>query len=204
MSSEENMVALPLVLASGSSYRKEQMGFLGLAFIAVEPPYKETHDLGLLPEKLVVHLALQKAESVSRLHPEALIVAADQVLVMDQRIFTKPGTKEEARKQLEELSGRKALLMTALGVLGPGKRWEWDMDVVELCLQRLEEAVIERYIEQEKPFDCVGALKLEGMGRILLRSSTTADLSAIIGLPLAKLVDLLKKFSIRKERCQKH
>lgn len=186
-----------VVLASSSRYRRAQMEVLNLDWTACQPSYREEHDLDLSPEKLVVHLAVEKARSVADSFPDSLIVGSDQVLVVDGELVHKPSTVERACAQLEVLSGREHRLMTSVVVHRPADgRTEWDLDVTLVRLRRLSPEVIRRYVAAEQPLDCVGALKVEGFGVTLVESISGDDPTAVIGLPMVKLVTLFRKFGL--------
>lgn len=185
----------PLVLASTSTYRRDLLSRLGVDFQAVAPDYEEEYDLDLPPEKLVVELAIRKAKSLAGRHPEALIIGSDQVAELDGRILLKPGTIERAQAQLKDLSGKTHRLLTGLAVFEPATaRLETVLDVHHMTLRELKDDEIAAFVEAEKPVDCAGAYKVEGPGIGLFESMRGDDYTGIIGLPLTKLVMLLKRF----------
>jgi septum formation protein len=184
-----------LILASTSTYRRDLLNRLGVEFMAVAPDYQEEHDLDLPPEKLVIELAERKARSLADRFPEARIIGSDQVVEMDGRILLKPGSIEAAKNQLRELSGRTHRLLTGLVVYQPaGERLESALDVHHMTLWDLTDEEIDEFVELEKPVDCAGAYKVEGPGIALFKSMSGDDYTGIIGLPLTKLVGILKRF----------
>jgi septum formation protein len=187
----------PLVLASTSPYRRELLARLGLPFTGTAPPYVEEHDLELSPDALVVELARRKADSLVPQHPDALILAADQVAEIDGEILTKPGTSERAAAQLLRLRGRAHRLLTGVVLLDAAShRREEALDVQVMCMRELAEAQIRAYIEVEQPLDCAGAYRVEGRGIALFASMQGQDYTGIIGLPLTRVVELLGRFGI--------
>lgn len=185
----------PLVLASTSTYRSDLLRRLGVEFQAVAPAYEEEHDLDLPPEKLVVELAVRKAKSLADRFPNTLIIGSDQVAELDGRILLKPGSIKRAKAQLKELSGRTHRLLTGLVVYqSDGERLESALDIHYMTLWDLTDEEIDEFVELEKPVDCAGAYKVEGPGIALFKSMTGDDYTGIIGLPLTKLVGLLKRF----------
>jgi septum formation protein len=184
-----------LILASTSPYRRDLLGRLGVEFQAVAPEYEEEHDLDLPPDQLVVELAARKAQSLESRYPGDLIIGSDQVAELDGRILLKPGSIERAKAQLRELSGRTHRLLTGLAVFQPATgRLETTLDTHHMTLRELTDEEIARFVESEKPVDCAGAYKVEGPGIALFKSMTGDDYTGIIGLPLTKLVGLLKRF----------
>ena len=184
-----------LILASTSAYRRDLLRRLGVDFQAVAPDYEEEHHLDLPPDQLVVELAVRKAQSLAGRYPEALIIGCDQVAELDGRILLKPGTIERAKAQLKELSGKTHRLLTGLAVFQPATaRLETALDVHKMTLRKLTDEEIDTFVESEKPVDCAGAYKVEGPGIALFESMSGDDYTGIIGLPLTKLVGLLKRF----------
>ena len=184
-----------LILASTSPYRRNLLERLDVEFSAVAPDYEEEHDLDLPPDRLVVELAARKAKSLAGRFPDDLIIGSDQVAELDGRILLKPGSIEKAKAQLKELSGRTHRLLTGLAVLQPSTgRLETALDVHHMTLRDLTDEEISRFVESEKPLDCAGAYKVEGPGIALFESMSGDDYTGIIGLPLTKLVGLLKRF----------
>lgn len=196
-SNHAHPVRRPLVLASSSPYRRAQMNLLNLEWVACDPQYEEEHDLDLPPEKLVVYLAVHKAKSLVPLFPESLIIGSDQILSVAGEAFKKPATVEGACVQLEALSGREHVLLTSVVLHESATgRTEWDLDAQRVRLRRLNSEGIRKYVDLERPLDCVGALKVEGFGVTLIESTSGRDPTAVVGLPLVRLVTLLRGFGI--------
>jgi MAF protein len=188
------VVAPPrLVLASTSPYRRALLDRLGVRYVAAAPPYEERPDLALDPIALVERHAAGKAESLVRSYPFALIIGSDQGLVSDGALLGKPGTEEAARAQLRRLSGRRHQLVTALTVLDAVTgRLTGCTEVHDLTFRALSDAQITAYVQRDQPLDCTGSFKIESLGIALFRHIEGCDPSAIIGLPMIKLVTLLE------------
>ncbi len=186
-----------LVLASTSPYRRETLSRLNIPFVAAAPEYQEEHDLPLPPEELVVTLAFRKAQSLRGRHTNALILAADQVAEIDGRVFTKPLSFERAFAQLQVLRGRTHRLLTGVVVLdSSNQRLEQALDVQTLTMRAVSDEQTREYLERERPFDCAGAYRIEGPGALLFESLSNNDINAIIGLPLVRVVELLRRFGM--------
>lgn len=183
----------PIVLASTSRYRRALMERLQLDFALAAPDCDETPAAGEPARDLVVRLAESKARSVGPAHPEALIVGSDQVAVLDGRILGKPGSHERAREQLGACSGRSVVFHTGLCLFDPASG-----DAITECIdygvnfRSLGPAEIERYLQQERPYDCAGAIRSEGYAVTLFESMEGTDPTALIGLPLIRLAALLR------------
>jgi septum formation protein len=189
-----------LVLASTSPYRRDLLRRLDIPFDAAAPAIDEEAEKlgpgrGLLPEELVRYLARRKAESLAERYPDALIIGSDQAVELDGRILGKPGTEENAVRQLLALAGRTHRLLTAVTLFDARTgESEQALDVHEVELRRLSEAEIRAYVARDRPIDCAGAYKAEGLGIALFERLTGDDFTAVVGLPLTRVVALLARF----------
>jgi septum formation protein len=141
---------------------------------------------------MVRRLAESKATAVSANFSDSLIIGSDQVAVCGGEILGKPMTHENAARQLRALSGREALFHTAVCVHNT-RTGTTETRVVRcrVTFRTIDDATIERYLTREKPYDCAGSAKSEGLGIALIAKMESEDPTALIGLPLIALVDLL-------------
>lgn len=184
----------PLILASTSVYRRELLQRLQLPFTSVAPDVDEGEwkQRGLLPHQLAVELATAKAAAVgARSVSGAVVIGSDQVCVLGEQILGKPGDRSRAIEQLGRLSGQSHQLLTAICIWQSGRMWS-HIDVTNLSMRRLTSAEIERYVDADQPWDCAGSYKLEQLGVTLFTAIQSADQTAIIGLPLIALAELLR------------
>ena len=181
-----------LILASTSKYRIAQLESLGLEFKAVAPSFDEEtlKNTPGPPSQLAQMLARKKAESLVERFPEALILGGDQIAALGDHIFNKPGTQEKAVQHLKDMAGRTHQLFTAIALIYKGQVWE-HIDVTTLSMRSLPEKTFQDYVQFDNPVDCAGACKLESGGMALCKAIETKDPSAITGLPLIKLTDIL-------------
>jgi len=183
-----------LVLASTSAWRAELLARLGLPFDQEDPELDETPWMrsDLPAEQLTRQLALEKASVVAARRPGDLVLGADQVVNIDGRILGKPGTRERAIEQLMLLRGRTHELVTGLALVGGRDQLaRTDLDVHRVTLRDLSRSAIVRYVDREDVTGCAGAYKVEGLGISLFRSVSGDDYTAVIGLPLTRVVELL-------------
>ena len=182
-----------IVLASGSKYRKALLKRLGLAFKIWAPDVDETPSPREPPRDTAVRLARAKADAGGKRFSEAWIIGCDQVADLDGRPIGKPGSLENARRQLRELSGHTVLFHTALCVWNArlGRRHE-RLVTTDVAFRRLTDAEIDRYLELEGAFDCAGSAKSEGLGISLLTRLGGDDPTALVGLPLIALSAMLR------------
>lgn len=185
-------MAPPIVLASTSPYRKALLTQLGLPFVTARPEVDETPRPRETAWDLVRRLGEAKARAVAPEFRGALIIASDQAAVLDETILGKPGTHERAVEQLTRASGRSVVFYTSLCVLNTiTGRCHVDVVTYEVVFRELSPQQIDRYLRRERPYDCAGAFKAEGLGIALFEKQAGEDPSALIGLPLMRLVTLL-------------
>jgi septum formation protein len=188
----------PLILASTSTYRRELLARLRLPFSSHAPGVDETRHAGERALALVTRLARAKAAAVALQHPDAWVIGSDQVAVrvdavQADLILGKPGTVERCTLQLQECSGQTLSFLTAVAVVRHGDRSAFEfVDTTRVAFRRLDDATIARYIAVEKPLDCAGGFKSEGLGITLCESIDSVDPSALIGLPLIQLSKVLR------------
>lgn len=181
-----------LVLASTSRYRRELLGRLGLAFETAAPGVDETAQAGETPRELARRLAREKARAVASRFPGSAVIGSDQAADLDGATLGKPGSAERAFAQLRACSGREVAFHTAVCVAAPGREIEFaDRTLVQFRV--LSDAEIARYLERERPFDCAGSFKSEGLGAALFEAVRNEDPTALIGLPLIALARALRE-----------
>lgn len=148
---------------------------------------------GAPPRAQVDALAEVKALSVSRMRP-GLVIGADQMLVLGERVFDKPADRDEARAQLQALSGQTHLLMNAAVVALEGAIIWRQITTPRLRMRPLSDGFIERYLDEvsDDAFTSVGAYKLEGLGGQLFED-VSGDFFSILGLPLLPLLAFLRE-----------
>lgn len=181
-----------LVLASTSPYRRELLERLGLPFKTISPSIDETALPDETPEQLVKRLAESKARAVASDYPDSLIIGSDQVAVLNNKILGKPGNHEKATQQLRNASGQKVTFQTGLCLLNT--RTDNCQIIVEpfsVVFRKLTDEQIENYLQREKPYDCAGSFKSEGLGISLFEKMAGDDPNALIGLPMIALVTML-------------
>ena len=182
-----------LVLASTSVYRRTLLERLGIPFTTARPEVDETPLAGEPPEALAVRLARAKAEAVAAGAGDAWTIGSDQVAELDGLTLGKPGTPENAVAQLRTMSGREVRFLTALCLAGPDGRRREALDVTTVRFRALGDDEIARYVERERPLDCAGSFKCEGLGIALFDAIDNRDPTALVGLPLIATARLLRE-----------
>ncbi|HBO6812901.1 Maf family protein [Pseudomonas aeruginosa] len=181
-----------LILASSSPYRRELLTRLRLPFESASPDIDESHRPGESAEELVRRLSASKAEALAGRYPQHLVIGSDQVAVLDGDILGKPHTPERAIQQLRDASGKSVTFLTGLALLNSAsRRIQVACVPFTVHFRHLDESRIHRYVEAERPLDCAGSFKAEGLGVSLFRATEGEDATSLVGLPLIRLVDML-------------
>lgn len=181
-----------LILASSSVYRQQMLARLRLPFTSVSPKVDETPLPGESPVDLAQRLALAKAQAVQSIHPDAIVIGADQVATIDHHTpIGKPHTFEKAFAQLQQLQGQAVAFHSAMAVVHGAQVQQVDV-VTHVHFRTLTSAEIAHYLRVEAPFDTAGSAKAEGLGISLMERMVSDDPTAIIGLPLIALSRMLR------------
>ncbi|HEX5788555.1 MAG TPA: Maf family protein [Woeseiaceae bacterium] len=181
----QNPAARRIVLASSSPYRRGLLHRFLDEFETRSPGVDETGQEGLEPAALATRLARLKAEAVSATTRDALVIGADQLAVLEDRVLGKPGTPQKAVEQLLAASGKTMRFLTAVCILDPVSRNRFEhTDTTTVRFRRFDRRLAEAYVRHDKSSDCAGSFKLEGAGFVLFESVTTEDPTALIGLPM--------------------
>lgn len=192
-----------LILGSSSPYRKALLERLNLSFECHSPNIDESPFKQELATDLVERLTIAKAFAVhnERLQnnntPNAIIIASDQVAILDDQILGKPITEENAIQQLTQFSGKKVSFLTGLCVFNQqNNTYKYKLNKYHVYFRKLEHDEIQRYVTIEQPLDCAGSFKCEGLGVCLFEKMEGDDPNSLIGLPLISLCQLLKEQGI--------
>ena len=190
--------ARPLVLASTSRYRRVLLQRLGIAFEIAGPATDETRLVDEPPHATAARLALAKARVVAVRHPQAIVIGSDQVCALGQTAVGKPGSVDENRLMIGQLSGQTAVFHTAVAVIGiEAGVWKQHVDQTHCVFRELSPAEIDDYVEREPCLDCAGGFKVEGLGISLFQRIESLDPTALIGLPLIWLAGALRESGLR-------
>ena len=187
-----------VILGSTSRYRRELMTRLRIPFEAIPPHVDETPQPAESPRALAWRLALAKAKAVAQQHPEAVVIGSDQVADLAGQPLGKPGSHERAVQQLRQMRGQTVVFQTALAVVCLATGFEQvDLAPVRVQFRDLTDQEIENYLQAEKPYDCAGSAKSEGLGIALLESIENDDPTALVGLPLIRTARMLRAAGVK-------
>ncbi|CAN5617687.1 Maf family protein [soil metagenome] len=182
-----------LLLASTSPYRRALLARLRLPFDVMPPEVDETALAGETPLALVQRLAQAKAAAVAMRAGDAWAIGSDQVAELDGQALGKPGSADAAVAQLSALAGRNVPFHTAVALVHSDGRHFTAVDTTRVQVRALTAAEIARYVAQERPYDCAGSFKSEGLGIALFESIESQDPTALVGLPLIATARLLRQ-----------
>ena len=184
----------PILLASSSPYRRELLAKLALPFEWTSPSVDETALIKENADDLVTRLAQDKARALAADYPRHLIIGSDQVALLDSEILGKPNNYERAFAQLKAASAKQVIFKTGLCLLNATTHQ------IQICVEEfsvffreLSDEQIHNYLIYETPYDCAGSFKCEGLGIALFNKLSGDDPNTLIGLPLIRLVEMLKR-----------
>jgi septum formation protein len=184
---------LTLVLASTSRYRRELLERLKLPFQTVSPGVDETPLSGEAPAATAGRLALAKAQAAHARFPRSLIIGSDQVAFCEGVRLDKPGDHAGALRQLRHSSGKSVSFITAIALVNTASgRTQTKLVPTEVRFRKINDREIERYLQAEAVYDCAGSAQAEGLGISLVDSIQSSDPTALIGLPLIALSEMLR------------
>jgi len=171
---------------------------LQLPFDTAAPDIDESALPNELPAVTALRLARAKAQTIAQQFPHALIIGSDQVAACGAQRFGKPGTRQNARQQLRLMSGNEIIFHTGLCVLNSVTGYFQTQCIpTYVGFRDLTEAEIEAYLDKEDALNCAGSAKSEGLGVSLLRYQRGDDPTALIGLPLITLCEMLRSAGVR-------
>lgn len=186
----------PLLLASTSRYRRDLLQRLGLPLDCARPDVDEAALPGEAPRAQAIRLAAAKAAEVAARHPGRWVIGSDQVAELNGQPLGKPGTAAAAQAQLAAMSGQVVAFHTAVSLRCDAQVLE-ACDLTQVHFRTLDPDSIARYIAAEQPLDCAGSFKCEGLGITLFEAIDNRDPTALIGLPLIALSQLLRQAGYR-------
>jgi len=182
-----------LVLGSSSSYRRALLERLGIPFDVSAPQIDERVLASETLATAALRLAEAKARAVAASYSNALVIGCDQIASCAGAPIGKPGTRESAIAQLTRMSGQMVVFHTGVALVdaATGRSSGRLVDVTS-TFRRLTREEIVAYVDRDQPFDCAGAVRSEALGIALFERIASDDPTALIGLPLIALTDLLR------------
>jgi len=184
--------APPLVLASSSPRRKEVLETIGFQFdvVAAAPGTEQPWRRGQDPVAFAEQTACAKRDQVAVTRPDALVMAADTVVMLDDDVLEKPVDADDARAMLFKLAGRDHVVCTGVAVVGPSGAPVSGTEKTGVHFRDLDIEEIADYVATGEPLDKAGAYGIQGLGSALVRRVDGCYFN-VMGLPVSRLLDLL-------------
>jgi len=184
-----------IILASSSIHRKKLLKQLKIKFKAISPNINESRKKNEPINSFVKRLSIEKAKKIANGQKNTLIIGSDEIAVVNNRILGKPNNYANARKQLKYISNKIVTFKTGLCVIDTesNKRLATIINYT-VHMKKFSTSQIENYIKREKMLNCAASIRIEGLAISLVKKMNGSDPSSIIGLPLIKLTEYLKKF----------
>jgi len=180
-----------LILASQSPRRKYLLEQAGLSFLVKPSNFDEDSVAMTDPKTHVITLAESKAADIARLHPESWVIGADTIVIIDHKVLGKPGSRDEAREMLRDLSGRTHQVFTGYAIQCITENHFFSEAIkTDVCFKKLTEQEIEWYIHTKEPFDKAGAYAIQGLGTFLVRR-INGSYTNVVGLPVCEVIEHL-------------
>jgi len=185
-----------IILGSSSPRRADILKKMNLTYEIIPSGYEEIHDRTDFSYDFVENLAYNKAFDVAkRIKEDALIIGADTIVVIDNKILGKPESKAQAYEMLNKLSGKTHLVVTAIAVIStPSLDFKIKSTTTKVTFEKLTHEQIEYYIENFKPFDKAGSYGIQELPDGYIKG-IEGSLDNVIGLPSDTLMELFKEFS---------
>lgn len=184
-----------MVLASASPRRRQLLNLIGIAHEVRPANIDETMRPRETPRRHAERLAREKASAIAKRDPDLITIGADTIVVVNRKVLGKPRDTDDAARMLALLSGREHVVTTAVAV-SRGKKLRSAVEEVRVKFRRLRDDEIEAYIATGEPMDKAGAYGIQGYGATIVER-IEGDYFAVMGLPIVRLVGLLRDVGIR-------
>lgn len=185
-----------LILASSSPRRRDLLTKAGLFFDVVPAEIPEEHRPGESAKEFAERLAREKAQAVASRHPQAYVLGADTIVVVDNEIFGKPSGSADAERMLRALSARAHEVITAVCLIAPDGGIHTESESTRVHFGELSEADIRSYVATGEPLDKAGAYAGQGIASRWIER-VDGDYLTMVGLPVARVWRMLQRSGYR-------
>tara|TARA_B100000085_G_C18435239_1_gene468444 strand:+ start:62 stop:643 length:582 start_codon:yes stop_codon:yes gene_type:complete len=188
---------MKVILASSSVFRRQLLSKLRIPFKCISPDIDESRRKGESVTNYVKRLSINKASKVAESHAGCIVIGSDEVADLNNAILGKPLTKSNAVKQLKMISGNKVIFRTGLCVMNSdSKKYFSSVNNYTIYFNNLDNKLIKSYLDADDVLKCAASIRIEGAAINLVKSMSGKDPSSIMGLPLLKVIEYLKKFGV--------
>jgi len=185
-----------IILASASPRRKEILKKTGLKFVVDASDYEEDLSLRMPARRLARYLSCEKAKAVANRYRNAIIIAADTIVCLNNKVFGKPHNYSEAKRMLSILNGRNHYVITGFTIIDTGEGQSVSRSVVtKVYFKRMTMKEIDSYVRSGEPLDKAGAYAIQGLGAAIVKK-IEGDYNNVVGLPIDALMKALRKFGV--------
>ena len=181
-----------IILASKSPRRKQLMDTLNIPYEIIVADIEETIDHEKELRSEIEKLSFLKALKVYKDNPDAIVVGADTIVVVDNKVLGKPQDEEEANQMLHKLQNNKHTVITGCSIIS-SKMSETFSNVSDVYFNPMSDEEINEYIQTKEPMDKAGAYAIQGLGSKFIHS-INGDYYSIMGLPISEVYQRLKKY----------
>lgn len=185
-----------IILASASPRRRELLSLVFRQYEVIPSEFDESQvpaELG--PKDHVRYSSLMKARDVARKYPNSLVIGADTIVVVDDRILGKPVDSVDAAHMLRSLSGRTHQVYTGIAIIKDGIETS-ELECTDVTFRELSDEVVSRYIASGEPMDKAGAYAIQGIASVLIQSINGCYFN-VVGLPLYRLSNMLEEYGLQ-------
>lgn len=183
-----------IVLASLSPRRKQLLEQAEVKFVIKTQPVEENYPPDILPAEVPVYLAEKKARMIQKqCATEELIIAADTIVLLDEKVLGKPKDKKQAMEILASLSGKKHSVITGVCLL-KGEQIKKFSETTQVYFRRLSKEQISHYVEQYEPVDKAGAYAIQEWIGLIGIEKIEGDYFNVVGLPVGRVVEEIGRF----------
>jgi nucleoside triphosphate pyrophosphatase len=183
-----------VILASASPRRRELLALVGIPHVVEPADIDESYRDGEEAAEHAERLAREKAETIASRNPDAIVIAADTIVVIEGLVLGKPRDEADAERMLRMLAGQTHVVLTGVAV-ARGERMRSGIESVRVTFRPLTRARIRAYIATREPMDKAGAYGIQGYGATLIER-IDGDYFAVMGLALARMTDLLGELGV--------
>jgi len=185
-----------IILASQSPRRKQLLELAGVNFKIIPANIDESSFSLLPPEDAVISSSKAKAKNISSKNPDYWVLAADTIVVINNKILGKPTSKSHAREMLKTLSGKTHQVLTGYTICCEDKKKSFhNVVTTEVCFKKLLEDEIDWYIHTNEPYDKAGAYAIQGIGAFIVKS-INGSYTNVVGLPICEVMEFLTQNNI--------
>ena len=184
-----------VILASASPRRRDLLTMVGIAHEVIPADVDETYGPEEVPRAHAERLAREKASVLAARAPDAVIIAADTIVVVDGDVLGKPRDAHEAARMLRRLAGRTHTVFTAVAV-ARGAKLLSGVEEVGVTFRPLDDATITSYVATGEPMDKAGAYGIQGYGAAIVER-IDGDYFAVMGLAIGRMLALLRELGFR-------